>query len=365
VGKKIRNSLQRGTVTSAMAERSVRTATCHLGGRYGILPYVGSQANRRAPLGRATPHWAGAGALLCALALLVTACSSTPSGSTLNSPTTTSTTSLILPVPVPDQQLAAQVPDSIRADGRLLIATDPSYPPLGMERDGVIEGFDIDLATAIAGLLGLQPEFRRIPFSNVIPSVAINQHEMGISAMWARDYPANYVNMVTYLEAGIELAAQKGTRAPTNAKLGLCGRSVSVVEGTTYIDALVELSTTCRAQGRKPIQIEARLDQASATVALSAGAVDAMLADGPVVQYAVRESNGQLVTVGTPIGVRPYGIAVNRDQSELSQLVRDTVQAIIDSGLYRQMLATWGLESGAVSESELILATAPQPSAIR
>lgn len=316
---------------------------------------MGGEANRRAPQRRRTPRWAIAGALLSVLALLMTGCSETPGETTLSAPTITT--------PAPDQKLAARVPDAIRASGNLLIATDPSYPPLEMERDGVVEGFDIDLATAIAGLLGLRPEVRRTPFSNVIPSVIINEHDVGISAMWTNDPPANYVNMVTYLKAGIELAAQKRTRAPTNAKLGLCGHSVSVVEGTTYIDSLVELSKTCRARGQKPIQIDTRLDQAGATASLREGSVDAMLADGPVVQYAVRESNGQLITVGTPIGVRPYGIAIHPDQSAFAQLVRDTVQAIIDSGLYAQMLATWGLESGAISKSELIRSTATEPAA--
>jgi polar amino acid transport system substrate-binding protein len=318
---------------------------------------VGSEADRRAPQPRRTPRWAATGALLAAFALMMAGCSPTPVETALSAPTITT--------PTPDPKLAARVPESIRVTGNLLIATEPGYPPLGMKRDGAIEGFDIDLATAVAGVLGLQPEVRETPFSNVIPSVVINEHDVGISAMWADDSPASYVNMVTYLQAGIELAAQRGTRAPRNAKLGLCGHSVSVVEGTTYIDSLVTLSKTCREQGRKPIQIEARLDQASATAALSEGSVDAMLADGPVVQYAVRESGGQLITVGTPIGVRPYGIAINPDQPAFSDLVRDTVQEIIDSGLYAGMLATWGLESGAISKSELIRATATAPTAKR
>ncbi len=314
---------------------------------------MGVRANWRAPLATQARRLVPGLAVITGLILAITGCASPTAESSQIGST--------ISVPSADSTLAEQVPDSIRADGQLLIATDPTYPPLEMIRDGHLEGFDIDLIIAVAGLLGLEPEIRQTAFSNVIPSVVVNEHEVGISALWSDAPNSIYVDMVTYLEAGVELAAQRGPGTPKPTEFGLCGHSVSVVEGTTYIDTLVSLSQACRKQDKRPIEINASLDQDGATSLLRQGLVDAMLADGPVVEFAVSESNGQLVRVGKPINVRPYAIAVNQGLSSFAELVRDAVQELIDTGVYGQLLDAWGLQTGGIAESKVLPATTTPP----
>ena len=56
----------------------------------------------------------------------------------------------------------------VRQAGRLRIAIDPTYPPMEFERDGRPVGFDIDLATRLAGRLGVEPELIVMDWAGII-----------------------------------------------------------------------------------------------------------------------------------------------------------------------------------------------------
>jgi polar amino acid transport system substrate-binding protein len=61
-----------------------------------------------------------------------------------------------VPTAAKDDALAAQVPQSVSADGKIVVGTDASYPPNEFTApDGTtIVGLDVDLGTAIAQKLG-------------------------------------------------------------------------------------------------------------------------------------------------------------------------------------------------------------------
>ena len=260
-----------------------------------------------------------------------------------------------------NQQLADQVPTAIRADGKLTFAIDPNYPPMEMMDGDYLRGADVDLAIEVAALLGLQPEFDATGFSNVIPSVAINQFELGISAMWVTDPSAGLVNMVDYFKAGTAMAVRIDDTQPKNSHDGLCGYRVSVEEGSDFIDDMVATSRRCESQGKKGITIIATTGQTEATNLLINDKVDAMIADSPVVAYAVAQSKSELLAVGPPVHVRPYGIAVNPQQKELTQVVAQAVQYLIDSGVYQQILQRWHVQEGAIAKSVVRPATSGSP----
>ena len=60
-----------------------------------------------------------------------------------------------------DEEIAALVPAEIRDKGVIVIGTNPPYAPNEFKNEsGEIVGFDIDVMTASAQLMGLRAEFR-------------------------------------------------------------------------------------------------------------------------------------------------------------------------------------------------------------
>ena len=72
-----------------------------------------------------------------------------------------------------DPELAARVPEAIRADGKIVVATESSYAPAEfLDVDGkTVIGFDVDLFNAVAAKMGLKVEWVSAPFGDIITGV--------------------------------------------------------------------------------------------------------------------------------------------------------------------------------------------------
>ena len=297
---------------------------------------------RSAPL----PTRLAFGGFAVALALTTAACGGDDGNSTVNpSPNASPSATTTL-----DANLAAKVPDEIKKDGKIVVGTDSSYAPNEfLAEDGkTIQGFDVDLFNAVAAKLGLKAEFVTAPFDNIIPSVQSGRYEIGVSSFTINDERKKAVDMISYFAAGTQWAAKTGSDVdPDNA----CGKTVAVQKGTVQVDDLEARSKKCTGAGSAAIKIEQYQLQDEATAAVVSGKADAMLADSPVVAYAVKQTKEQLELKGAIYDSAPYGYVVKKNQGEFAQALADALKACIADGTYRQALAKWGVEAGGITDA--------------
>jgi polar amino acid transport system substrate-binding protein len=254
----------------------------------------------------------------------------------------------------PDEALAALVPAAIASDGKLSFGTDASYPPSEfVDVDGsTIKGFDVDLGMAIAARLGLEGEFVNAPFDSLITRVQSGTYDVGMSSFTVNPDREKEALMITYFNAGTSWAVKAGN--PDNITPDTaCGKRVAVQKATVQVPDIEARSKACTDAGNEPIQIDQYTKQTDATTAVVSSKDDAMLADSPVIAYAVQQTNGQLEVVGDVYDSAPYGIVVAKDATDLSKAIQGAVQAMIDDGSYMAILDTWGVSNGAITTSEI------------
>ena len=102
-----------------------------------------------------------------------------------------------------------------------------SYAPNEFkDPNGKIVGFDVDLMNAIAGTLGLTPEYREeTDFAKIIPAIQGGTYNVGMSSFTDSREREQQVDFVTYFSAGILWAQRAGDPIdPNNA----CGKKVAV-----------------------------------------------------------------------------------------------------------------------------------------
>ena len=249
-----------------------------------------------------------------------------------------------------DEALAAKVPDAIKSDGKLLIGTDPTYAPNEfLDTDGkTVVGFDVDLFNAVAAKLGLQTEWQPSKFADIIPGIESGKYEAGVSSFTINDERKEQVNMPSYFSAGTQWGTKTGNPngvQPDDA----CGKKVAVQTGTVQeTEDLPKRQEACKSAGKPAITIDSYQDQGQATAAVVSGKDDAMLADSPVLAYAVKQTNGQLELLGDIYDSAPYGYVIEKDQTEFAQAIADAVQALITDGTYKTILDKWGVQAGAI-----------------
>jgi polar amino acid transport system substrate-binding protein len=252
--------------------------------------------------------------------------------------------------PAVDEALAAKVPDAVKSDGKLLIGTDATYAPNEfLDTDGkTVVGFDVDLFNAVAAKLGLKTQWQPSKFADIIPGVQSAKYEAGVSSFTINDERKQQANMISYFNAGTQWGAKKGNPTgiqPDNA----CGKKVAVQTATVQeTEDLPKRDKDCKSAGNPAITIDSYQDQGQATAAVVSGKDDAMLADSPVLAYAVKQTNGQLELLGDIYDAAPYGYVVDKDQTEFAQAIADAVKALITDGTYKTILEKWGVQAGAI-----------------
>lgn len=260
-----------------------------------------------------------------------------------------------IPVPAKDDALAAMVPAAVSADGKIVFGTDASYAPNEFTApDGTtVIGMDVDLGNAVAEKLGLKPEFQNSTFDGIIPGITGKRYELGMSSFTITDERVGSVDMVSYFSAGTSLAVAKGNPDGITGADALCGRAVGVQTGTTQAKDIAARDKACTAAGKPAIAVTQLAAQSDVTLALASKRIVAMLADSPVVAYAVTTTEGALEIVGTPYDTAPYGIVMAKNQGDYAKAVRGALQSLIGDGTYAAILKKWNVDAGAIPTSEV------------
>jgi len=250
-----------------------------------------------------------------------------------------------------DASLAAMLPDAIKSKGVLTIGTDSTYAPSEfLDADGkTVKGFDVDLFNAVAAKLGLKTQWVSAPFDNIIPGVVeAGKYDIGVSSFTINPDRLKQADMVSYFSAGTQWAVPSGNPAKLTVD-DACGKKVAVQKGTVQADDVAARSKKCTGAGKSAITIDIYQGQDMATAAVVSGKDDAMLADSPVIAYAVKQTSGKLELLGDIYDSAPYGYVVKKGQGQFSQALVGALKAVQTDGSYQKALDAWGVAQGAVT----------------
>lgn len=280
-------------------------------------------------------------------AVALTGCVNNSKSNNSTTPTSTATVGALNK----NDAAIALLPAAVKSAGKLRVGINVPYQPNEYkDPSGKIVGWEVDFLDGVAKELGLTTEYVESNFDTIIPSVKGAKYDLGMSSFTDNKEREQQVDFVNYYTAGMQWASPAGkTVDPNNA----CGLTVAVQTGTTeQTDDLPAKSKDCTAAGKKAItilKIDSQ-DQVNQTVIL--GKADAFDADSPITEYAVKQSSGKLQLAGDIYGAAPYGLAVAKGNG-LEQALQKAIQGMMDDGTYKQILAKWGVESGAINQATI------------
>jgi polar amino acid transport system substrate-binding protein len=212
-------------------------------------------------------------------------------------------------------------------------------------------GMDIDLGNAIAAKLGLEGQWENASFDSLIVGVENGKFNASMSSFTVNPEREKQVNMITYFSAGTAWAVKTGNPSGISVE-DPCGKTVAVQKATVQVDDIEARNEECTSAGKPEINIQQYGLQSEATTAVVSGKADAMLADSPVVAYAIKQS-GQLEQLGDIYDAAPYGVVVPKEETEFATAVQGAINALIEDGTYAAILDQWGVADGAIEQSEV------------
>ncbi|GAA1511042.1 ABC transporter substrate-binding protein [Brevibacterium permense] len=258
-----------------------------------------------------------------------------------------------------DPRLQAALPDKYQQNGRLLIGTDPTYPPFEYYNDDntTIIGWDIDFATAVAQVLGAEPRFIAANFDTTLPGLSSGKYDLSISAYGVTAERLEKVDFASYLAGGSGLAVAAGN--PEELSLtdqSVCGKKVAVQMGTLQaLTQLPDLSAECEEAGKPEIDVHMYPTQSDANLALTAGRVDGTCADSISLTYQGLLANNEFeLAPGPEYDPQPTAIALPKGGA-LTAPVAEAAKQVIDSPVYDQINAKWHIPDSAKISPEEVL----------
>ncbi len=255
-----------------------------------------------------------------------------------------------------DAAAVALLPVGIADDGALTVGMEVAYPPFGYkDTDNVTPiGFDVDLATEMANRLGLQLVIVDAAFDSIIPSLASNRYEAGVSAFSITPERQKEVDFVTYFESGDSALVLTGNPKGLSLDTRLCGVKTAVLKGSTQeVVTIPAIDADCKAAGMAPIEVLSLGGSEELPLALQSGRADVAIADSGNAAYIAQNSAGAFeIAVGPLINAGPGGMVFKKGGG-MAEAASAALQGLMDDGTYGAIADKWGLSSGKVTTATI------------
>ncbi len=251
---------------------------------------------------------------------------------------------------VPD--IVAMVPEDIATSGVLRNGASTDYAP-GEFRlsDGTPTGYDIEIVQALGQVMGLEGITEHAEFPTIIPALG-SKFDIGVSSFTITPERLEQANMVSYIEVGSAYAVAAGNPKSFNPD-DPCGATIGVQTGTYQHRLADEMSAACIEEGKDPIAVKPLDLQTDVTLHVIGGTYDATFADSPVIGYAIANSDGQLEQVGEVVEAEPQGIAIAKDNEQLTVAIQAAMQHLMDEGYLVKILNNYGAGDSALSQARV------------
>lgn len=123
---------------------------------------------------------------------------------------------------------------------KLKMGTSADYPPFEFYKDGVIAGFDIDLAKAIASKLNYELEIIDMDIAGIIPALNSKQIDFAISALTITDKRKENVNMSEPYYINEVVVLYMPSKVSKSDIIDYPNRIIGVQQGSVFEDIMIE-----------------------------------------------------------------------------------------------------------------------------
>jgi ABC-type amino acid transport substrate-binding protein len=218
--------------------------------------------------------------------------------------------------------------------GEITVGVKFDVPPFGFKdpRSGAVEGFDIDLAKAIADALGVKPKYIEALSDNRIQFLKDGTADLILSTMTInaeRDQEIDFSEPY-FIARGRILVKKSDTSIKGVEDLG--GKKVCTALGSTYVDTLKK-----KAPKAKPDLVDS---YSECLDALQNGAVDAVSTDDVILTGMIIQ-DPSLKLVGAPLTTEPYGAGIKEGDTAFQDFVNGVVQKYKSDGRWAASYQKW------------------------
>jgi polar amino acid transport system substrate-binding protein len=252
--------------------------------------------------------------------------------------------------------VAADLPDRIKAAGRVVIATMPNYPPITFKdpATNTLKGFDVELGAALAKEMGVAVEWQEIAFAQMLPSLQTGRVDLVMAGMSDLPGRRELQDFVDYLKTGAQFYTSTAMSKEIKSTADLCGKKVGASRSTNWPKQIEDWSATnCVAKGKPAIVVVGTEGSVDARTQLKTQRIDAGVQGNETLPWLLTQEPGTYVVLGDAFTVTLAGIPVLKTEPKLREAVLAALLSLQQKGTYDALLAQYGLQSNALKPASV------------
>ena len=218
--------------------------------------------------------------------------------------------------------------DTIKKNGFITMSTNAEFEPFEYKDGESIVGIDLEISQKIADKLGVELKVNDVAFDSLIPEITSGKADFVAAGMTADDERRKNVDFSdSYFDAGQAIIVKKG--GDIKAPKDLDGKKVGVQTGTTGDKYCTNEDGTSEIKVGSVERYNKGMDAVSDLIA---GRIDAVVIDDFPAQKYVEKNSDKIAKLNDMLTSEQYAIAVKKGNTELVDLINETLKELKDSG---------------------------------
>ncbi|MFR1802478.1 MAG: transporter substrate-binding domain-containing protein [Faecalispora jeddahensis] len=218
--------------------------------------------------------------------------------------------------------------DTIKKNGFITMSTNAEFEPFEYKDGESIVGIDLEISQKIADKLGVELKVNDVAFDSLIPEITSGKADFVAAGMTADDERRKNVDFSdSYFDAGQAVIVKKG--GDIKAPKDLDGKKVGVQTGTTGDKYCTNEDGTSEIKVGSVERYNKGMDAVSDLIA---GRIDAVVIDDFPAQKFVEKNSDKIAKLNDMLTSEQYAIAVKKGNTELTDLINETLKEMKDSG---------------------------------
>ncbi|MBO4119900.1 transporter substrate-binding domain-containing protein [Cupriavidus gilardii] len=230
---------------------------------------------------------------------------------------------------------AADLLDNVKQAGVLKIGLEGTYPPFGYRgANNQLEGFDVDVARAVAAKLGVKPEFVTTEWSGIIAGLQAGKFDVIVNQVNVTPQRKQVLDFSKpYVYSAAQLIQRKDDKREFKSLEDLKGKRLGVSLGSNYNEL---------AKSVAGIDVKTYPGAPEYLRDLAAQRVDAALNDRLMVNYLIKTSNLPL-RAGAVVqgGDTEVAIPFRKDNPRFAQALDRALDDLRKDGTLTRLSNKW------------------------
>lgn len=223
--------------------------------------------------------------------------------------------------------LAAVLGGCGKESGKLIMATNATFPPYEYYENDQIVGIDAEVAAKIAEKLDMELEIVDTEFGAIVTGVSSGKYSIGMAGLTVTEDRKKNVNFSTSYATGVQVVIVK-EGGSVNSLDDIDGKKIGVQQDTT---GDIYASDSPENGGYGEDAVMRYKSGTEAVEALKLGKVDCVIIDNEPAKAYVAKNEG-LKILETAFVEEEYAIAVSKDNDELLEKVNKALEELIADG---------------------------------